>query len=91
MKMGLWWIKLVVLGMKDIRKYVIQVSCDQSGGQAKSSLSLTGGEGGGSEEGLNLLTRYLNSPLLRLLRWPTFLFTPIYCHSYLLLAAASDS
>ena len=36
------------------------------GGYAKSSLSLTGGEGGGSGEGLILLTRYLNSPKYRI-------------------------
>ena len=50
MKMGLWWIKLVVLGMKDIRKYVVQVSCDQSGGEGGVSQKLTfahkGGGGG---------------------------------------------
>ena len=44
------------MSMKDIR---INVSCDQS---QKLTFAHRGG-GGGSGEGLNLLTRYLNSPL----------------------------
>ena len=57
-------IKLVNLGMKDIREYVLQVSCNQSGEEggdkSKSHFCSHGGEGG-SGEGLNLLMRYLNS------------------------------
>ena len=54
MKKGLGCIKLVIMGMKDIRINVVQVSCDQSGGEggyAKCSLSLTGGGGGCLERG----------------------------------------
>ena len=51
---GLSCIKLVILGMKDIRVNVVQVSCDQSGGEGGVSQKLTfahRGGGGGPERG----------------------------------------
>ena len=44
---GLSCIKLVILGMKDIRVNVVQVSCDQSGGEGGVSQKLTFAHRGG--------------------------------------------
>ena len=53
---GLSCIKLVILGMKDIRVNVVQVSCDQSGG-----------EGGGGWRGAKSALAILEQPLMKLM------------------------